>query len=115
MRSVNIATALIYTVCLSSPTGADDTRENMIGMEGWVFDPTEVTIQVGATVTWLNDDNTTHDLAFIVERDGLPIMDKPYKIRQNETYSITFDEPGTFEYVCKLHLDYDMKGTIIVK
>jgi len=115
VKSVNIAIVIAFALSLPFPSGADNTEENVIGMEGWEFDPVEVTIRAGDTVTWLNDDDTTHDLVFVEERNGLPTMDKPYKVRQSETYAITFDEPGTFEYVCKIHLDYDMKGKIIVE
>jgi OOP family OmpA-OmpF porin len=94
---------------------ADDTGEIVIGMEGWEFAPDVVTIPVGATVTWLNDDDTTHDLAFPGEHVGLPTTAKPHKVRQTETYAVTFDLPGTYEYVCKRHLDYDMKGSVIVE
>ena len=63
----------------------------------------------------LNDDDTTHDLAFPGEHVGLPTTAKPHKVRQTETYAVTFDLPGTYEYVCKRHLDYDMKGSVIVE
>ena len=37
-----------------------------------------------------------------------------HKVEQGESVSITFDEPGTYDYVCTLH-SQDMDGTVIVK
>ena len=33
--------------------------------------------------------------------------------RPGDSVSITFDEPGTYDYVCTLH-SHDMDGTVIV-
>ncbi len=70
------------------------------------FDPQIIEIQAGETVTWTNEDNFTHT----VEVDGR----EDHKVERGESVAITFDTPGTYDYVCTLH-SQDMDGTVIVK
>lgn len=90
-------------------------EEYKIGMEGWEFSPATLTIKAGDTVTWINDDNTAHNIAFEIEFDGAPTREKPVKVSTTEAYSLVFKNTGTYHYVCKIHENYDMKGTIIVE
>ena len=75
-------------------------------VESYRFDPKTIEIEAGQTVTWTNEDNFTHT----VEVEG----QEDHKVGQGESVEITFDEPGTYEYVCTLH-SQDMDGTVIVK
>ena len=70
------------------------------------FDPERIEIQAGQTVTWTNEDNFTHT----VQVDG----QEDHKVERGDNVSITFDEPGTYPYVCTLHR-MDMEGEVIVK
>ncbi len=114
MRYISLTIAVVFLFALSFSSGANDRAESTIGMEGWEFNPAQVTVQVGDKVTWLNDDDTTHDLFFIDHSTGLPARDKPLKIRQTEAHSITFSMPGTYDFACKIHFNYDMKGRVVV-
>jgi plastocyanin len=69
------------------------------------FDPETIEIQAGQTVTWTNEDNFTHTVE--VEDQG------DHKVGRGDSVSITFDRPGTYDYVCTLH-SHDMHGTVIV-
>jgi plastocyanin len=75
-------------------------------VKSYRFDPETIEIQAGQTVTWTNEDNFTHTVE--VEGQG------DHKVGQGESVEITFDDPGTYEYVCTLHRQ-DMDGTVIVK
>jgi plastocyanin len=70
------------------------------------FDPKTIEVEAGATVTWRNEDNFTHT----VEVEG----QDDHKVGKGESVEITFDDPGTYDYVCTLHRQ-DMDGTVIVK
>jgi plastocyanin len=69
------------------------------------FDPETIEIQAGQKVTWTNEDNFTHTVE--VEGQG------DHKVGRGDSVSITFDKPGTYDYVCTLH-SHDMSGTVIV-
>lgn len=70
------------------------------------FDPKTIEVEAGATVTWRNEDNFTHT----VEVEG----QEDKKVEPGESVSVTFPEPGTYDYVCTLH-SHDMTGTVIVR
>jgi amicyanin len=66
-----------------------------------------VTVPVGGTVTWVNQDE---DLHTVVSTAGLfrsPGLDT------DETYSYKFTKPGVYQYFCTLHPL--MVGKVVVK
>ena len=89
---------------LTPTTGALEVK---IAISGFKFDPATITIQVGATVTWTNQDSVDH---LVAGDDG---SWKSETMAKGATYSHTFDKAGTYTYICKIHTT--MKGTIIVK
>jgi plastocyanin len=69
------------------------------------FAPAAITVPAGATVTWTNNDNFTHNVAL----EG----SEPLPMAPGQGVSHTFETPGTYPYVCSLH-PKDMKGTVLV-
>jgi nitrite reductase (NO-forming) len=58
----------------------------------------ELTIKVGSTVTWTNNDpGMIHTVTSV---DGL--FDSGF-LNEGDTWSYTFEEPGDFEYLCTPH------------
>jgi plastocyanin len=88
------------------------TRET--GEENIAFEPADVTVAKGGTVTWTNDEAVAHD----VERTrgpGKTFSSGPEGgMQQGDTYKVTLKQPGTYEYVCRVHAP-NMAGTITVK
>jgi plastocyanin len=84
-----------------------------IGMQNIQFDPADVTIKPGETVTWTNDEGVAHD----VEKTSGPgpkFSSGPEGgMMEGDTFAHTFDQPGTYEYVCRVHAP-GMAGTIEV-
>lgn len=72
------------------------------------FDPADLTVAPGTTVTWTNDDDVPHTVSSM---HGGPLASK--NLAKGDTYSYTFDTPGTYMYVCNIHPD--MKGTVTVR
>ncbi len=77
-----------------------------VSITGFAFDTRELTVKVGATVTWENQDGAPHK---IVADDGSFASGN---LGNGDTFSFTFDAPGTFPYQCGIHAS--MKGTITV-
>ncbi len=68
-----------------------------IEIDGFRYRPPNLSVPVGATVTWVNRDTAPHDSA---ARDGMWETDL---LQRDEEAAITFDEPGTWEYYCTIH------------
>ncbi len=79
--------------------------KNAVSMKNFKFDPAEITINKGDTVTWTNNDSATHDAASATFKSG--------NMAKGQTFSFTFTTVGTFDYDCTFHAG--MTGKVIVK
>jgi plastocyanin len=100
-----LATAMFAAGCGGSAESAPVATTEVTMAKSYRFDPKTIEIEAGQTVTWTNEDNFTHT----VEVEG----ESDHEVGPGESVEITFDEPGTYEYVCTLHRQ-DMDGTVIV-
>lgn len=86
------------------PTTPPTTK---IAIAGFAFKPAEITIPVGSTVTWYNEDTVTHTVT-----SQNKLFDSG-SLATGGMFSYTFEQKGTFEYHCMFH-PY-MKGKVIVE
>jgi plastocyanin len=93
-----------------SSGGGDGTE---VGMANVQFDPADVTIKAGETVTWTNNEGVPHD----VEKTSGPgpsFSSGPEGgMMEGDSFAQSFDQPGTYEYVCRVHAP-GMAGTVEV-
>lgn len=87
------------------PTNDVTPGDATVEMRGQMFEPSTITISVGETVTWMNEDAVIHT----VVGDGF----NSGNLNEGDTFSHTFDEPGTYEYTCTIHPGMD--GTVVVE
>ncbi len=82
-------------------------QETDVVIEGLAFNPPEISVPVGSTVTWSNQNSVIHTVTAL---DGtFDSGDLP----AGGTFSYTFEERGTFEYYCTIHPN--MEGTVVVE
>jgi len=86
----------------------DATAAVEVNIEDFAYNPDPVTIKVGQSVTWTNQDSAPHT-ATAQDRDVL----QSGTLNQGESYTQTFDTPGTYEYFCEFHPN--MKGVMIAE
>lgn len=78
-----------------------------VRIDNFVFGPDVLTVSVGTTVTWVNQDDIPHTVV---------ANDKSFKSRvldTDERFSFTFTKAGEYGYFCSLHPH--MVGKVIVK
>lgn len=80
--------------------------EAQVTIKDFAFSPQVLTVPVGTTVTWTNEDMTQHT---VYSNDKTFVSDI---LAQGDTFSFTFDTPGTYDYICSLHPN--MTGQIVV-
>ena len=92
---------------------ANRGRGAEVSMQNVQFEPADVTIEAGETVTWTNDEAVPHDVdgsgpsgSFSSGPEG--------GMNEGDTYRFTFEEPGRHEYVCRVHAP-GMAGTVTVR
>ncbi len=103
------------TVATATPAPAAPTASPtptaaavLIEMGDNFFDPSQLTVKVGTTVTWKVVGQSTHDLA---ARDG-SFSDRTMSFGQS--FSHTFTRTGRYPYVCMQHEGDGMVGEVIV-
>lgn len=80
-----------------------------VTMTGYKFVPQTITVAVGDTVTWVNNDTAGHTVT---------VTDGPEKfssdlIATGKSFSHTFTKPGTYSYYCAVHPD--MTASVVVQ
>jgi plastocyanin len=68
------------------------------------FDPSAITVPTGTTVAWTNEDAVPHTVTSTDGAFDSGIFDP------GGSFAFTFNEPGSFAYVCQLHPQ--MQGTV---
>ena len=127
-----LAVSLLITGCGGAGGGGDSssgTTTTISIISGassactTAYSPDSITILIGDTVTWTNDDTMEHTVTSTSDSGpectagGGSTTESPLNsgnITPNGTFSHTFDTAGTYYYVCTIagHL---MRGTVIVE
>ena len=71
-------------------------------IEDICYIPSKIVVEKGKSVTWLNEDSSFHSVTsgFYPEPSGL--FDSGH-LDPYESYTLSFDEIGTYDYFCTLH------------
>ncbi len=79
-----------------------------VSIKEYKFHPDTLTVKVGTTVRWVNDEKrTSHSVLFLGEK-----MESE-RFFPGESYSRKFDAPGSYQYGCGPHPE--MRGEIKVE
>ncbi len=101
--------ALFLVTALSGGSSARAATMD-VSIKNNAFNPSTLTVNVGDTVHWSNDDSTTHT----VTSGTSPTPDGMFNstLAPGATFDFTFTTAGTFNYFCMIHPF--MMGTITV-
>lgn len=115
MKRIHILFLIIITILAfalvgcsygkSAQTPVQGTEKNTVTIQDFKFNPAEITIQKGDTITWINNDSAAHTVTGTGINSG--------SLEKGKSFKQTFNETGTFDYHCTPHPS--MKGKIIVK
>lgn len=81
-------------------------KSESVAIQNYAFVPASLTVQVGDTVTWTNQDSAPHT---VTVSDGPEKFASP-NLQKGDTYSHTFTKAGTYQYYCAVHPD--MKASV---
>jgi amicyanin len=104
--SFSLSKASHAKAAASEQSGSSD--EYQIKIDNFSFAPATLTVPVGTTVTWVNQDDVPHNIR---SSEGTilksPVMDTDQK------FSYSFTKAGTYAYYCGIHPK--MTGKVIVQ
>jgi plastocyanin len=104
MRRLMMAAAVALGMPGSPASPASTTQP--VAMKGVAFDPKQVTVHVGDTLEWANQDIVAHTAT---------ARDKSWDVNvlPGKTGRMVMKVPGRFDYICRYHPN--MTGAIIVE
>jgi hypothetical protein len=80
---------------LAPPACLSSTDAALVKISDLGFDPSTITVQVGATVTWRNTGEFDHAVA---SEEGSAVQWDSGVMRPGDEFSVTFVQPGTYTY-----------------
>jgi len=104
-----LVTALALASCsmlYGGGPGGSPVQTDSVAIRGMAFQPANIEVQVGTTVTWTNHDGTTHT----VTSDTAAFNSG--SLADGASFSFTFAQTGTFPYHCSIHPG--MRGSVLV-
>jgi plastocyanin len=66
-------------------------------MQNYMYQPANIQVRTSTTVTWTNQDNVAHSVTFKNGMKGSGLLS------QGQSFSSTFNTPGTYQYYCTVH------------
>ena len=109
-RLLQLVTLSLVALLVFAPSAWAQGQEVTVRMEDNFFEPANITIEPGTTVTWVQSGNNPHTTT---SYDGL--WDSGMiEGGSGGTFSFTFEEPGTYDYFCIPHESLGMIGSVTV-
>lgn len=128
MRPLRRATTLVsglllsavLTACGSSSSGGSDnagvspsTNSSIpagptVTIKDFKFSPATLNVKVGTTVTFVQEDSIPHN----AHGDGSSDFINSPTLTKGQTYTVTFNQAGTYPYICSIHPF--MHGSVVV-
>jgi plastocyanin len=108
--------SLVVTGALAGVGVASSAQDATINTTAELWDPADVTIATGESVTWNWD--TSPGVAHNLVADGGPAEDPTWTgqlegFKTSGQYTRQFTQPGTYRFLCQAHVN--MKGSVLVE
>jgi amicyanin len=98
--------ALAATILAAFAAAQARAADTAVKISNFTFNPPQITVKAGTTVTWTNEDDIPHTIVS-------PPAIRSKALDSDDKFSFTFTTPGTYKYFCSLHPH--MTGTIVVE
>jgi plastocyanin len=96
------AGSLLVVALVAGTAGAEMIT---VSMKDRVFSPDTLTVKVGDTVEWFNDDQDVHQVISGKDLQD-PNLSKPLDagtLLPGQRFKYTFTKPGRYPYMCVIH------------
>ncbi|GLZ33134.1 copper-binding protein [Lentzea sp. NBRC 105346] len=105
MRRGLASAVLAAFAVLGIPGTAPAVETHAVSIANYAYAPASMTVHVGDVVTWTNSDQAPHDVAAGTFRSPM--------LSTGQSWSYTFTQPGTYDYVCSIHPDMRARITVL--
>jgi plastocyanin len=104
---IRLLLAAVLLLLLAPTPAAAATQA--VTMAQYSFGPAALTVHVGDTVTWTNQDQAPHD----VTTTSAPVALHSPTLSTGQSWTYTFTQPGAYAYICSIHPDMKARITVL--
>lgn len=108
------ALGLVGIATAANGRGAHASATKRVSVRDDLFVAKSVTIKSGDRVKWTWRDSNDHNVTFRKVPKGASKKPRA-KTRSSGTFTRKFTKRGTYRYVCTIHEDFGMTGSVKVK
>lgn len=94
LRNVGIRLAILMAI--TSHMSAARCEDVTVMIDNFTFEPAQLTVKAGTTVTWKNRDDIPHTIVSAGKFRSKPLD-------TDDSYTFTFASVGDYKYFCSLH------------
>ena len=109
-RITIMLTSLFLSFTLASSAYAAEIQMGSGGM--LVFEPCELTVAVGESVTFINNELPPHNVMFV---DNPELSHSDLAFSPGDSFDVSFEKAGDYAFQCDPHAGAGMKGVIHVQ
>ena len=106
-RKIALGAMALFVAAAMSAAGKIYAADMEVKIDNFTYNPQQITVKAGTTVTWTNHDDIPHT---VTSKTGIF---KSKALDTDDAFSFTFATPGSYPYFCALHPH--MTGTIVVE
>jgi plastocyanin len=85
-----------------------------VTVETFTFGPDPIAVEPGTTITFVNGDAIDHTVTAGTREQPEPGRFDGSLAEEGSTFELTLDEPGTYDYFCRIHDGPGMTASITV-
>ena len=89
-------------------SGGRPTPSDKVTIKGFEYGPPNVSVKAGSKLTFVNQDSAKHTAT-----DKASDAFDTSTLKKGQSKAVTFDKPGTYDYICDFHVF--MKGKVTVE
>ena len=97
---------LTVALAMSSAVIGYAFADETVTISGFAFKPASISVPVGTTVVWVNEDSAPH---IVADKTG---KFRSQTLNKGDKFSQKFTQAGTVDYTCAIHPS--MTGKIVV-
>jgi len=98
----------------STPTVTHPSADAAVAIANTAFQQVRVSVDGGATVAWVNEDDVVHSVSSARFHDAASEWRFDERVPPDSSVTHGFDEGGVYEYRCTIHGAETMCGAVLV-
>lgn len=99
----------------TAEAAGNGATEATVTIETFNFQPDPLVVHADTSITFVNEDAIDHTVTAGTRENPTPDSFDGELPQKGATFELTLDEPGTYDYFCRIHPGPGMTASIVVQ